>query len=204
MSYDEEQHRERRVVVETPLERREVVQHQVVRTPERRGFSGGAVAAIALTAIAVTAIIFLFVATRGDREDDTSVNVRVAQQPTPARAAPTPIPTVQAPVTTATIPVYVPVPVDVPVTGQPAPPSSGTSAPATPSVDSAALQRKIDDAIRNDATLKDETLLRAAVEGAKVRLTGSVSSADLKQHAVTVAAGVVGRSNVIDEITVTP
>jgi hypothetical protein len=197
MSYDEEQHKERRVVVETPLERREVVQHQVVRTPERRGFSGGAVAAIALTAIAVTAIIFLFLATRGEKDD--SVNVRVAQQPTPARAAATPLPA-PTPITTATIvPVPMPVTVEVP-TGQPALPATAP----TPAVDSAALQRKVDDAIRNDEALKNEATLIALVEGAKVRLTGSVSSQDLKQHAETVAARVVGKANVIDELTVTP
>ena len=207
MSYDEEQHRERRIVVETPVERREVVQHQVVRAPERRrGFSGGAVAAVALTAIALTALVFLFLVTRGDKSDETAVNVRVAQQPSPARAAATPLPATPPPVTTATVvTVPVPVPVEVP-SGQTLAPASGVTvpAPATSAVDSAALQRKIDDAIRADQTLKDEASLRAVVEGAKVRLTGSVSSEDLKQHAVTVAGRIVGRANVIDETTVAP
>ncbi len=60
MSYDEEQHRRSRVVVETPTARREVVQQQTVRYPERRAHSTGMVVTVALVAIAATAIVFLF------------------------------------------------------------------------------------------------------------------------------------------------
>src|ERR671913_292491 len=88
MSHDEEQHRKSRVVIETPTERREVVQQQTYRTPEheRSGFSSGMVAAVALAAIAATAIVFLFIMNRGD-DSDTSVSVNArgaaATQPTP-------------------------------------------------------------------------------------------------------------------------
>ncbi|HEX8723466.1 MAG TPA: hypothetical protein VF736_22805, partial [Pyrinomonadaceae bacterium] len=63
MSYDEEQQKRSRVVIETPTARREVVQQQTVRypaPPERRGYSTGVLATVALLAIAATAIIFLF------------------------------------------------------------------------------------------------------------------------------------------------
>src|ERR1043165_7287330 len=88
MSYDEEQSRRSRVVVETPNERREVVQHQTVRYPEeRRGYSTGMVVTVALLAISATAIIFLFLTnSRGDSE--VNVNARVASQPTPMTQAP--------------------------------------------------------------------------------------------------------------------
>ena len=46
MSYDEEQQRKSRIVVETPHTRREVVHQQTTRIPEeRRGVSTGVVAA---------------------------------------------------------------------------------------------------------------------------------------------------------------
>ena len=49
MSYDEEQARKSRVVVETPNERREVVQSQAVRTPDRSGISAGMVGVLGIS-----------------------------------------------------------------------------------------------------------------------------------------------------------
>ncbi|MBV9210187.1 MAG: hypothetical protein JOZ52_06135, partial [Acidobacteria bacterium] len=61
MSYDEQQQRRSRVVVETPAGRseREVVHTE--RVPERQGMSTGAVAALVVGAVALVTIIFLFV-----------------------------------------------------------------------------------------------------------------------------------------------
>src|SRR5689334_22328251 len=89
MSYDEEQTKRSRVVVETPNERREVVQHQTVRYPEeRRGFSTGMVVTVALLAIAATAIIFLFLTNSRDDSSQVNVNLRASTQPTPMTQAP--------------------------------------------------------------------------------------------------------------------
>src|SRR5215210_6601507 len=91
MSYDEEQQKRSRVVVETPTARREVVQQQTVRypAPERRGYSTGVVATVALLAIAATAIIFLFLTNSGDdKSSETNVNIRASAQPTPFAQAP--------------------------------------------------------------------------------------------------------------------
>src|SRR4051812_36912746 len=83
MSYDEQQQRRSRVVVETPAGRseREVVHTE--RAPERQGFSTGAVAALVVGAVALVTIIFLFVM-RG-QQDTANENIRVnAQQPATA------------------------------------------------------------------------------------------------------------------------
>src|SRR3954469_21228148 len=82
MSYDEQQQRRSRVVVETPAARREVVETQVARVPDRRGMSGGAVAALVIGAVALVTILFLFLM---NRQDETNANVRVATAPTPVQ-----------------------------------------------------------------------------------------------------------------------
>ena len=64
-------------MVETPTARREVVHSQTVRYPEeRRGVSTGVVVAVALTAIAATVIIMLFVTNPSD-DSDTTINANV-------------------------------------------------------------------------------------------------------------------------------
>src|ERR1043165_3715301 len=104
MSYDEEQQKRSRVVVETPNSRREVVHQQTVRYPEeRRGHSTGLVVAVALVAVAATAILFLFLTNSRDNSSETNVNVRsaAATQPTPFTQTPV---IVQTPLTMPTPP----------------------------------------------------------------------------------------------------
>lgn len=59
MSYEEQQARRSRVVVETPVARREVTQTESVRSPEG-GMSGAAVGAIAVLAVALVTLLVLF------------------------------------------------------------------------------------------------------------------------------------------------
>src|SRR5918911_110331 len=80
MSYDEERKRRSRVVVETPAARREVVETQVARVPERRGMSTGAVAALVVGTVAIVTILFLFLL---NRQQMDNANVRVTTAPTP-------------------------------------------------------------------------------------------------------------------------
>ena len=104
MSYDEEQQKRSRVVVETPTARREVVRQQTVRYPqERRSFSTGMVVAVALVAIAVTAIVFLFLTNSRDDSSQTNVNIRTAAATQPTPFAQTPV-IVQQPTTMPTAP----------------------------------------------------------------------------------------------------
>src|SRR5256714_14791089 len=146
MSYDEEQQRRSRVVVETPDARREERYVRTTRVPERAGYSTGVVATVALVAIAATALLMFFLMNRGDV---TNSNVTVATAP------PTPIPTVPTPFPTMPTPVVVPPMQQPPVivqappttTTQPAPiivaPPAPTTTTSAPALDDATIEAKI-------------------------------------------------------------
>ena len=59
MSYDEQQARSR-VVVETPSERREVVESHSVRNPDGNGISAGMVGVLVVVAIALITMLVLY------------------------------------------------------------------------------------------------------------------------------------------------
>lgn len=212
MSHDEEQHRRSRVVIETPTERREVVQQQTYRTPEheRSGFSGGMVAAVALAAIAATAIVFLFVMNRGDDSNtNISVNARgAATQPTPLVQQPpvivqsTPLPQ-GTPIIIQQAPVTAPPPV---IIQQPAPSAPTTTAAAPPATsanatDDASVQARLDRAIREDSGLF-EAGVTATIIGGKVTINGAVNSQALKDRAEKLAYAIKGVQSVDNRVTV--
>jgi hypothetical protein len=211
MSQDEEQTRRSRVVVETPTERREVIQHQTVRYPEeRRGFSTGIVVTVALLAIAATAIIFLFLTNSRD-DSQTNVNIRTsATQPTPMTQTPvivsqpatqpTPI-IIQAPATTQPAPVIIQAP--PPSTTTTAPPATGSTAPAAPAHDDASIQTKLDKALTADTELSAAGVTATVIDG-RVSLTGTVNSDSLKHKAERLAYAVKGVTGVDNHIAVTP
>lgn len=216
MSHDEEQHKRSRVVVETPTARREVVHSQTVRYPEeRRGVSTGVVVAVALTAIAATVIIMLFVTNPSDDTDTTiNANIRAAAptQPTPYAQAPV---MVQTPLTQPT-PIIIqqaPPPQIIvappPTTSEPttaAPPSSTTAPPAsagTSASDDLALQQKVDKLFGDDRDVSAANIF-ATVASGRVQLTGTAPSEALKQKAERLAASVKGVLGVDNRITVTP
>jgi len=217
MSYDEEQHKRSRVVVETPSARREVVQHQTVRypAPERRGYSTGVVATVALLAIAVTAIVFLFLTNSGgDESTETNVNIRAAAQPTPFTQAPiivtqTPMPQPtpiiiqqMPPTTTAPAPVIIQAPPATDPAAAAPPPT--TTAPAAPAAsDDATLQQRIDKSFADDPTVAAATIDATVVNG-RVRLSGTVSSDAVKQRAERLAYAVKGVLGVDNKIVVAP
>lgn len=219
MSQDEEQTRRSRVVVETPTARREVVQQQTVRYPaeERRGYSAGMVATVALLAIAATAIIFLFLTNSRDDSTDANVNIRTtaATQPTPMTQAPVVVQTpltqptqqpviiqqVPAPVTTAPAPVIIQAPpADASTTTAPTSPPATGAAPAAGNDDSA-LQAKVDKAFADDPNVADASVDALVVNG-RVRLTGTVNSDALKQRAERLAYAVKGVLGVDNKIVV--
>jgi hypothetical protein len=213
MSYDEEQHKRSRVVVETPTARREVVQQQTVRYPERRGYSAGVLATVALVAIAATAIIFLFLTNSGgDDSSETNVNIRAATQPTPFTQAPV---IVQTPMTQPTpiiiqqAPQTVPAPVIIqaPPTTDPAaaapPATTATAPPAAPASDDATLQQRIDKSFADDPAVAAATIDATVVNG-RVKLSGTVNSDAVKQRAERLAYAVKGVLGVDNRIVVAP
>ena len=217
MSYDEEQHKRSRVVVETPSARREVVQQQTVRypAPERRGYSTGVVATVALLAIAATAIIFLFLTNSGDDSSATNVNIRAGAvpQPTPFAQAPvvvqtpltqpTPIIIQQAP-QTVPAPVIIqapPPPTDTTATAPPA--TTAPAATAPPASDDSTIQQKVDRSFADDAAVAASNVDATVVNG-RVRLSGTVSSEAVKQRAERLAYAVKGVLGVDNKIVVSP
>lgn len=195
MSHDEEQHRRSRVVVETPTERREVVQHQVVRAPERSGFSTGMVAAVALAAIAVTSVIFLFIMTKDDDDTAVSANVRVSAPATPVAQQPVMAP--QPPVAQPT-PAVIIVPQTVPMDSVPPATSTAPStatAPATNATDDTVIEGKIKKVFNEDESLKNAGL-SVIVAGGRALLSGSVRSQEAKEKAVQLARAVSGVKDV--------
>lgn len=202
MSYDEQQQRKSRVVVETPSARREVVETQVARVPERRGMSGGAVAALVIGAVALVTILFLFLI---NRQNQVDANVRVATAPTPLQQQPPvilqqpatqqPPVIIQQPPTTTTAPIVV------------TPPSTSTSSSSTTTTtapsgtDDATVQINVDKKLTDDTTLGSLGILATVIDG-KVTLTGTVNSEDLKSRAARLVKAVKGVKQVDNQITV--
>ena len=219
MSYDEEQQKRSRVVVETPTARREVVHQQNVRYPEeRRGHSTGIVVAVALVAVAATAVAFLFLTNpRGD-SSETNVNVRSAAVPQPTPFAQPPV-IVQTPMTIPTPPTIIiqqpppttTVPAPVIVTQPPAasaPPPTSSAPPASGRAaangrDDASLQEKIDKAFAADPDVSAATINATVVNG-RVLLVGTVSSDAVKQRAERLAYQIKGVLGVDNKIVVSP
>jgi hypothetical protein len=83
MSYDEEQARRSRVVVDTPTERREVVHTQTVRGEDRSGISAGMVGVLVVVAIALITMLVLFWMSSQPATDTATT----AAQPTTAARA---------------------------------------------------------------------------------------------------------------------
>src|SRR5687767_5507487 len=79
MAYDEEHVKKSRVVVETPSERREVVESQV-HAPDRSGISAGMVGVLVVVAIALITILVLFWMS-SQPTTDPNANLTAQQQP---------------------------------------------------------------------------------------------------------------------------
>ena len=174
MSYDEEQARRSRVVVETPSERREVVHTQSVRSDDRNGISAGMVGVLVVVAIALITMLVLFWMSTQPTTDTT-----VATAPQPATTV------VEQPAPVQQPPVIIQQP--APVTTQPAPviitPPAGGST-ASSSTDSAAnmdsnIQTEIDKRLMDDPTFSTLGITTTVING-KVTLLGTVKTDTLK------------------------
>jgi hypothetical protein len=197
MSYDEEQARKSRVVVETPNERREVVHSQAVRTPDRSGISAGMVGVLVVVAIALITMLVLFWMSSQPTTDTASTTTAtqpstVIQQPAPVQQPPV---IVQQPA-----PATQPAPIIV------TPPAGGsTSAPATGAQQSVnidtTIQTQIDKRLTDDPAFS--TLgITATVLDAKVTLLGTVKSQDLKDQVERMVKQIKGVKVVDNQITV--
>ncbi|HEY0408376.1 MAG TPA: BON domain-containing protein [Pyrinomonadaceae bacterium] len=210
MSYDEEQQRRSRVVVETPTARREVVRTETSRVPDRQGMSTGVVAALVIGAVALTTIVFLFLSNRNN--ETTNANVRVATtQPTPIQQPQQPV-IIQQPAPQQQQPVVIEQPAAQPpvVITQPAPASSSSSSTTTAGsastkprgTDDATIQSNIDKKMSDDPKFASLGVLANVLDG-KVTLTGTVDTPELKRQVEALVKRIEGVRAVDNQISVT-
>lgn len=185
----EQQAESRRVVVETPNTRREVVHSEAPRYPERNGISGAALAAIVVGVIALAAVIILFAL---NRQDTANENLATQTQPTtivqqPAQQPPI---VVQQPATQ---------PAPVIINGQPAPATGGTTTSSGP--DDATIQAAIDKKLSDDPNFSSLGIIASVVNG-KATLTGTVKTESLKARIERAVRNVKGVREIDNQITV--
>lgn len=196
MAYEEHEAKRSRVVVETPTSRREVVESEAVRVPDRGGISGGTVGVIVVLAVALVTILVLLLLS-GQSTDNANADL-AAQQP-----APVPQTTIiQQPAPQQQPPVVIQQP--APAT-QPAPviinaPAGGTT--STANVDST-IQSEIDKRLSEDSTLSTLGITATVIDG-KVTLIGTVKSDALKSQVERMVRRVKGVTSIDNQITVMP
>jgi len=199
MSYDEEQSRKSKVVVETPTARREVTQTDSVRNPDRDrgGISGATVGVIVVVAIALITVLVLFLM-NNQQNDNTNANL-AAQQPT----QPPPTTIIQQPAQQQQPPVIIQQPAPAAnqppvIINQPAP-SSGGSAPNMSN--DGAIQTAIDKKISDNPTYSSLGITATVLDG-KVTLTGTVKSEALKSQVDRMIRAIKGVKQVDNQIVV--
>ncbi len=191
MAYQDEHGERRRVVVETPNERREVVHSEQVRHPQSSGVSGATLAAVVIAVIALAAVMILFVLNR----QDTMNNNATAQQP--------PQTIIQQPAQQPQPPIVVQEP--APAT-QPAPvivnnpPPAGGSASGRVSDDST-IQTGIDKKLSDDPSLASLGITAVVLNG-KVTLTGLVKTESQKAQVERTVRSVKGVKSIDNQISV--
>lgn len=197
MSYDEEQARRSRVVVETPSERREVVHSQTVRGDDRSGMSAGMVGVLVVVAIALITMLVLFWMSSQPATDPALTAAQptttVVEQPAPVQQPPVIIQQ-PAPVTTQPAPVIITPPAGGTV------PSDTSQAAQTQNMDTT-IQTEIDKRLVDDPTFSSLGITATVVNG-KVLLTGMVKTAELKSQVERMVRTVKGVKEVDNQITV--
>jgi cytoskeletal protein RodZ len=197
MSYDEEQARRSRVVVDTPSQRREVVHTQSVRSDDRNGISAGMVGVLVVVAIALITMLVLFWMSTQPTTDPTVATApqpatTVVEQPAPVQQPPVIIQQ-PAPVTTQPAPIIVTPPAGGSTAG------SSTDQPAA-NMDST-VQTEIDKRLMDDPTFSSLGITATVING-KVTLLGTVRSEELKTQVEQMVKQVKGVKQVDNQITV--
>ena len=190
MAYQDEHGERRRVVVETPNERREVVHSEQVRHPQSSGVSGATLAAVVIAVIALAAVMILFVLNR----QDTMNNNATAQQPPqtiiqqPAQQPQPPI-VVQEPA-----PATQPAPV---IVNNPPPAGGSTSGRVS---DDSTIQTGIDKKLSDDPSLASLGITAVVLNG-KVTLTGLVKTESQKAQVERTVRSVKGVKSIDNQIS---
>ena len=192
MAYDEEQARKSRVVVETPNERREVVQSQSVR--DNSGISAGMVGVLVVVAIALITMLVLFWLSSQPATDPTLTAQQqpptIVQQPAPVQQPPV---IIQQPA-----PATQPAPI---VVTPPAGGSTGSTMPAESVNMDSTIQTAVDKKLSDDPEIS-ALGITASVINSKVTLIGTVKTEALKSQIETMVKQVKGVKSVDNQIIV--
>ncbi len=192
MAYEEQDAKRSRVVVETPTTRREYVQSESTRTPERGGISGGTVGVIVVLAVALVTILVLLLLSGQSSETPSDL---ATQQP-----APVPQTTIiQQPAQQQQPPIIIQQPATQPapvIVTQPAPAGAATDNDST-------IQVEVDKILANDSSLADKGIT-ATVDSGKVMLVGTVQSEAQKAQAERIVLRIKGVTAVDNQIAVIP
>jgi hypothetical protein len=191
MSYDEQDARKSRVVVETPNTRREVTHTEAVRG-DRDGVSGATVGVIVVVAIALVTILILFLMSGQNSvaNDNLALQQQQPVQPTtivqqPAAQQP-PVIIQQAP----PAPQQAPIIVTQPAAG------GSTSGP-----DDSTIQSEIDKRILDDPNLSTLGVTVSVISG-KATLIGTVKSEAVKSQFERLVRAVKGVKEIDNQIIV--
>ena len=198
MSYDEEEARRSRVVVETPTERREVVHSQSVR--DNGGISAGMVGVLVVVAIALITMLVLFWMNSQPATDENAPvaaqqQPTVIQQPAPAQQPPV---IIQQPA-----PATQPAPIIVtPPAGGSTSTAPSTSSAATDSLNKdSAIQTAVDKRLANDPAFSTLGITASVLDG-KVMLMGTVKTDTLKADIERAVKQIKGVKQVDNQIIV--
>ena len=194
MSYDEEQARRSRVVVETPNERREVVESHAVRSPDRSGISAGMVGVLVVVAIALITMAVLFWMNSQPTSDTSTIAATQPTQPTTV---------VQQPAQQPPVIIQQPAPATQPAPIVVTPPAGGATAPTTTTEANhdSAIQSAIDKRLSDDTTFSSLGITATVLDG-KVTLLGTVKTQTLKDDIEHMVRQVKGVKSVDNQITV--
>lgn len=193
MSYDEQEARRSRVVVETPHSRREVTHTEAVRG-DRDGVSGATVGVIVVVAIALVTILILFL--MSGQRDTANDNLALQQQPAqpsttivqqPAAQQP-PVIIQQAPPATQQAPIIVTQP-------------SGGSTSSTSGADDSTIQAEVDKRILDDQNLSTLGVTVSVLSG-KATIMGTVKSEAIKAQFERLVRSVKGVKEIDNQIIV--
>jgi len=193
MSYDEQEARRSRVVVETPNSRREVVNSQTVRTPEGNGISAGMVGVLVVVAIALITMLVLFYMNSQQQPTDQTVATQ-QQQPQPPTV-------IQQPAQQPPVIIQQPAPATQPAPIVVTPPAGGaTATESAPNIDST-VQAAIEKALTDDPTFSNLGITATVLDG-KVTLMGTVKTEDLKNQAERMVRKIKGVKSIDNQILV--
>jgi cytoskeletal protein RodZ len=194
MSYDEEQARRSRVVVETPNERREVVHSQSVRTPDNSGISAGMVGVLVVVAIALITMLVLFWLS----SQPTTDNANLAAQQPPTTVVQQPAPVQQPPVI---IQQPAPATQPAPIVVTPPAASGGATVPAESVNMDSTIQDAVDKRIADDPEMSTLGITATVLNG-KVMLVGTVKTEEMKTRIERFVKQVKGVKQVDNQISV--